>query len=98
MAEPDFGNRTVLVTGGSRGIGRACCVRLGRAGARVAVNYRSQKADALETVRLVEASGGRAMSVRANVADEQSVAEMVGRVNDAFGPIDLLVNIAGIFV
>ncbi len=97
MAEPDFENRTVLVTGGSRGIGRACCVRLGRAGARVAVNYRSQEADALETVRLVEASGGRAMSVQANVADEQSVAEMVGRVNDALGPIDMLVNNAGIF-
>jgi 3-oxoacyl-[acyl-carrier protein] reductase len=97
MAEPDFADRTVLVTGGSRGIGRACCVRLARAGARVAINYHSQEADALETARLVEAEGVRAMVVQANVADEQSVAAMVARVSDALGPIDMLVNNAGIF-
>jgi 3-oxoacyl-[acyl-carrier protein] reductase len=97
MSEPDFENRTVLVTGGSRGIGRACCVRLARAGARVAVNYRSRQEEAAETARLVEGAGGQAMSVAGDVADERSVADMVQRVNDRFGPIDMLVNNAGIF-
>lgn len=97
MSEADFEGRTVLVTGGSRGIGRACCVRLARAGARVAINYHSRETDALETARLVEEAGSEACTVQANVADEDSVAEMVSRVNDRFGPIDMLVNNAGIF-
>jgi 3-oxoacyl-[acyl-carrier protein] reductase len=97
MAEADFKDRTVLVTGGSRGIGRACCVRLAKAGARVAINYRSQEAEAQETARLVEAEGAQALTVQADVADETSVAAMVARVNDQFGPIDMLVNNAGIF-
>jgi 3-oxoacyl-[acyl-carrier protein] reductase len=97
MSEPDFENRTVLVTGGSRGIGRACCLRLAQAGARVAINYRSREEDALETARLVESAGGQAMIVAGDVADERSVADMVKRVNDRFGPIDMLVNNAGIF-
>jgi 3-oxoacyl-[acyl-carrier protein] reductase len=97
MSEPDFENRTVLVTGGSRGIGRACCERLARAGARVAVNYHSREDDALETARLITAAGAQAMTVQANVTDEKSVAEMVAKVNDTLGPIDMLVNNAGIF-
>lgn len=97
MSEPDFENRTVLVTGGSRGIGRACCQRLARAGARVAVNYHSREDHALETARLVAAAGAQAMTVQANVIDEKSVAEMVAKVNDTLGPIDMLVNNAGIF-
>jgi NAD(P)-dependent dehydrogenase (short-subunit alcohol dehydrogenase family) len=97
MSEADFENRTVLVTGGSRGIGRACSVRLAQAGARVAINYRSRESDARETARLVEAAGSRAITVPGDVADETSVAAMVAQVNDAFGPIDMLVNNAGIF-
>ncbi len=97
MAEPDFAGRTVLVTGGSRGIGRACCERLARAGARVAINYHSREDDALETARRVEAAGAEAMVVPANVADEQSVEQMVAAVNQRLGPIDMLVNNAGIF-
>lgn len=97
MSEADFQGRTVLVTGGSRGIGRACCVRLARAGARVAINYRSREADAVETARLVEEEGSEAFTVQANVADEASVAEMVANVNDRLGPVDMLVNNAGIF-
>lgn len=97
MSEADFENRTVLVTGGSRGIGRACCRRLAQAGARVAINYRSRRKEAEETARLVEAAGAEAMIVEANVADEKAVASMVAQVNDRFGPIDMLVNNAGIF-
>jgi NAD(P)-dependent dehydrogenase (short-subunit alcohol dehydrogenase family) len=97
MSEPDFEKRTVLVTGGSRGIGRACCERLAKAGAQVAINYRSREEDAQETARLVEAAGVRAMTVQADVADEKSVERMVAQVNDRLGPIDMLVNNAGIF-
>jgi len=97
MSEPDFTGRNVLVTGGSRGIGRACCLRLARAGTNVAINFRSREADAAETARLVEAEGVRAAIVQADVADEPSVQQMVRQVNDALGPIDMLVNNAGIF-
>ncbi|REK19588.1 MAG: SDR family NAD(P)-dependent oxidoreductase [Planctomycetota bacterium] len=97
MPEPDFENRTVLVTGGSRGIGRACCVRLAQAGARVAINYHSRSDDALEAAKLVEAAGAEAMTVQANVADPGSVEAMVAAVNERLGPIDMLVNNAGVF-
>jgi 3-oxoacyl-[acyl-carrier protein] reductase len=97
MSERDFENRTVLVTGGSRGIGRACCLRLAGAGARIAINYHSHEESARETALSVEAAGGQAMIVQANVADSESVAKMVARVNDELGPIDMLVNNAGIF-
>ena len=97
MSEPDFEQRTVLVTGGSRGIGRACCLRLARAGARIAINYRSRADEAIETARLVKECGAQAMTVQADVADESSVTEMVASVNDRLGPIDMLVNNAGIF-
>lgn len=97
MSEPDFENRTVLVTGGSRGIGRACCERLAKAGARIAINYHSRSEDAEETANLVRAAGSEAVTVQANVADEKSVAQMVKEVNERLGPIDMLVNNAGIF-
>ena len=97
MSEPDFENRTVLVTGGSRGIGRACCLRLAKAGARIAINYHSREADAQETARLVEAVGARALIVQADVADQKSVEAMVAQVNAQLGPIDMLVNNAGVF-
>lgn len=97
MSEQDFQNRTVLVTGGSRGIGRACCQRLARAGANVAVNYRSQKNEALETAQRVEAEGVKGMIVQADVTDQGSVDQMIAKVNGELGPIDMLVNNAGIF-
>ena len=97
MSEADFENRTVLVTGGSRGIGRACCQRLARAGAQVAINFRSREKDALKTAKLVEQAGAKAMIVQADVADQASVESMVARVNDELGTIEMLVNNAGIF-
>jgi 3-oxoacyl-[acyl-carrier protein] reductase len=97
MSERDFANRTVLVTGGSRGIGRACCERLAKAGARIAINFRSREEDALETAGLAKAAGARALIVQGDVADQQSVRSMVARVNDEFGSIEMLVNNAGIF-
>ena len=97
MSEQDFENRTVLVTGGSRGIGRACCERLAKAGAQVAINFHSHEDEALETAKRVEALGAKAMIVQANVADQESVESMVAKVNDRMGTIDMLVNNAGIF-
>lgn len=89
--------RTALVTGGSRGIGRACCLRLAESGANVAVNYRSDENAAAETAARVEATGAKAHSVQADVSSETDVAGMVAEISDALGPIDLLVNNAGIF-
>jgi len=97
MSEKCFDGVTALVTGGSRGIGRACCVRLGQAGANVVVNYRSRKADAEETARLVEVAGGQAQILAADVSDETAVESMVSEIEKGFGPVELLVNNAGIF-
>jgi len=97
MSEPDFENRTVLVTGGSRGIGRACCQRLAKTGAKIAINFRSRVSDAEETAALVEAAGSKAMLAQADVTDQQAVEAMVAEVNSKLGPIDMLVNNAGIF-
>jgi 3-oxoacyl-[acyl-carrier protein] reductase len=97
MPELIFAGKTALVTGGSRGIGRACCERLGGAGANVAINYRSRAEDAQETARLVEKSGGTSYLVQADVADPDQVARMVDDVRHKFGPVDLLVNNAGVF-
>lgn len=93
----DLSGRVALVTGGSRGIGRACCERLAEAGANVAVNFRTNEAAARETASLVTAVGAKAAVVQADVAKEAEVAQLVIDVEAALGPIDLLVNNAGIF-
>ncbi len=100
MTEPGSAalkGRTALVTGGGRGIGRACCVALSEAGARVAVNYRSNAEAADETVSTIQKSGGHAIAVQADVANEREVADLVDRVEQEWGPIELLVNNAGVF-
>jgi 3-oxoacyl-[acyl-carrier protein] reductase len=93
----DLSGRVALVTGGSRGIGRACCERLAEAGASVAVNYRTNETAARETERLITAVGAKAVVVQADVAKEAEVAQLMIDVEAALGPIDLLVNNAGIF-
>jgi 3-oxoacyl-[acyl-carrier protein] reductase len=93
--EKELVDRTALVTGGGRGIGRAACVRLAQAGARVAINYASNDEAAQETRRLVEAEGVGCTLVKADVSDPAQVERMVEQAS-ALGPIDLLVNSAGI--
>lgn len=93
----DFSGRVALVTGGSRGIGRACCKRLAECGADVAVNYRANKEAAQESAAAVEQAGARSIIVQADVADADAAGHMVSKVEDHLGPIDLLVNNAGIF-
>jgi 3-oxoacyl-[acyl-carrier protein] reductase len=88
--------RTAFVTGGSRGIGRACAVALAEAGHRVAFCYSSDVEGAKETQAAVEAAGGEAIGVQASVADTDDVDRAFTTVEEAFGPVELLVNNAGI--
>lgn len=94
MAE--LSGRVALVTGGSRGIGRAIAVSLAEAGAAVAVNFRDKVADANAVVALIRKAGRSAMSVRADVSKASDVASMVAAVERELGAIDVLVNNAGI--
>lgn len=89
-------NTIALVTGGSRGIGRAICVRLAAMGATVGINYVANPTAAEETLRLVEAAGGRGFVVRFDVADAKAVQESIKEIIAARGAIDILVNNAGI--
>lgn len=92
----DLAGKTAIVTGGSRGIGRATSVALAQAGALVLVNYRSNEEAARETVRLIEETGGRAELVAFDVADPDSVERSIKEAVTRHGRIDILVNNAGI--
>ncbi|MEA3547324.1 MAG: 3-oxoacyl-[acyl-carrier-protein] reductase [Thermodesulfobacteriota bacterium] len=88
--------KVALVTGGSRGIGRAICLRLAELGATVVVNYVSRPDAADETVAIIEKAGGKALTCRFNVADGKEVQDGVKEILANFGQIDILVNNAGI--
>jgi 3-oxoacyl-[acyl-carrier protein] reductase len=88
--------RVALVTGGSRGIGRAISLRLAASGHRVAVNYASNVAAADEVVSEVKAMGGEAMAVGGDVSDEHAVDGVFEMVGAGLGPVEVLVNNAGI--
>jgi NAD(P)-dependent dehydrogenase (short-subunit alcohol dehydrogenase family) len=91
----EFSDKVALVTGASRGIGRAVAAALAEKGARVAVHYNRNEAAADETLGSLK--GGPHLKVRADVAEPQAVSGMVERVIAAMGRIDILVNNAGIF-
>ncbi|MDX1613789.1 MAG: 3-oxoacyl-ACP reductase family protein, partial [Candidatus Promineifilaceae bacterium] len=91
----DLEGRVAIVTGASRGIGRAIATTLAAAGARVAVNYNSSAAEAEEVVAAIEAAGGLAMAVQADVSDFQAAQSLVKSALDAYGQVDILVNNAG---
>ncbi|HSG78244.1 MAG TPA: 3-oxoacyl-[acyl-carrier-protein] reductase [Acidimicrobiia bacterium] len=89
-------SRVALVTGGSRGIGRAIAEHLGATGHRVAVNYHSSPGAAEDVVAAITAGGGEAVAVGADVADPDAITAMVAEVAERLGPVDVLVNNAGI--
>lgn len=96
MSEKQFEGRSAIVTGGTRGIGKAIVLELARRGANVAFNY-SKSADEAEALKSeVEQLGVKAFSAQCDVANTEAAAEFVGAVKDAFGTVDYLVNNAGI--
>ena len=89
-------SRVALVTGGSRGIGRAICMELAERGNRVAVNYAHRSDAAQEVVEAIGAMGGEAAAFGADVSDADQVSEMMKQVNTSLGMVGVLVNNAGI--
>ena len=94
----EFAGKTILVTGGSRGIGRAAALRLASEGARVGVNYVTRRDKADEVVREIAAAGGAAVAVQGDVTSPEQVQSMVQETRAAFGPIDMLVHSAGLSI
>ncbi|MCO4698176.1 SDR family oxidoreductase [Streptomyces sp. RO-S4] len=94
LRTPDPG-RVAVVTGGSRGIGRAVSLQLAREGLALVVNYARDTTSAEETVKAITADGGKAIAVRADVADEHAVAALFDRAEREFGRVDVVVNAAG---
>lgn len=88
--------KTALVTGASRGIGRAIALRLAAEGANIAINYAGNTAKAEETKAAIEAAGGKAALFQADVSDSAQVEQMIASVLETFGSLDILVNNAGI--
>ncbi len=88
--------RTAIVTGASKGIGAAVAKRLAADGFHTVVNYSSSAAEAEEVVAVVEAAGGRAIAIRADVADASAVKMLFDRAETEFGAVDVLVNNAGV--
>lgn len=92
----EYRDKVVVVTGGATGIGRAICRKLAEQGAKVILNYAHSEAEAEETRQLIRESGGEVTLIRADVADDAAMREMVQRASALYGGIDALVNNAGI--
>lgn len=91
-----LGDKVALITGASRGIGRAIALTFAEAGADIIVNYSGSEAAAQETVEAIEKMGRKAIKIKANVADADDVAAMIKEAHNTFGHIDVVVNNAGI--
>lgn len=96
LIDPVFANRVALVTGGSRGIGRAIAYRLAQQGASVVVNFVKREDKAAEVVELIRGLGGNALTMCADVSRYTEVEAMITQVVDEVGHIDFLINNAGI--
>jgi len=98
MTNKEFSGRTALITGGSRGIGRAIALKLARHGANIAINYFSRDQDALVTKELVEREGAQCVLVKGDVSHSGDVKNLVARTRAVLGPIGLLVTSAGLSI
>lgn len=98
MENQEFAGRVALVTGGSRGIGRAIAIKLAQYGAAVAINYLNREKDAAEAKSLVEQQGARCVLIQGDVSDPQQVDSMVRETREQLGPVGLLVANAGFSV
>ncbi len=96
MISVNLENKTALVTGASRGLGKAVALKLATCGADVAVNYRSSDEAAEHVCREIEKMGRKALLCKTDVSDSEAVKQMVRRITDELGGIDILVNNAGI--
>lgn len=88
--------QVAIVTGGSRGIGRATALRLAAAGARIVVNYATREQSAAEVVAAIKETGGEGIAVEADVGSHEAALKLVQAAVDSFGQVDILVNNAGI--
>jgi enoyl-[acyl-carrier protein] reductase III len=88
----DLDGKIALITGGSRGIGKAIAFELGQRGATVVINYLKNHAAAKATVEELEAAGISATRIKAHVGDEAAVESLIGKIEDQFGRLDILVN------
>ena len=94
----DFQDKVVLITGGTRGIGKALALRLAGEGARVAMNYLSRTDEAEKTLAELESAGGQGMIVPGDVSTPESAEQIVAQAREQLGPIDMLVTAAGISI
>ena len=90
-------NRVALVTGGTRGIGRGIALRLAKEGARVAVGYRSNKTEAQNTLRFLQAGGADCVAIESDITDPSRAEQLIKTVLDRYGRLDILVNNVGDF-
>jgi 3-oxoacyl-[acyl-carrier protein] reductase len=95
LSTSDLHGRVALVTGGSRGIGKAVALALGTEGAAVAVNYRERREEAEAVTEAIRTSGSSAAAFGADVSSSAAVRSMITDVEHRLGPIDILVNNAG---
>ncbi len=98
VTEQSFAGRTAIVTGGSRGIGRRLAERLAAKGAPVVVAYRSNRPEAEAVVSGIEAAGGTALAVQADVAEEADVLRLFDAAEARFGGVDVVVHAAGMMI
>jgi 3-oxoacyl-[acyl-carrier protein] reductase len=89
-------DKVALVTGSSRGLGKAIALKLAAQGAKTAVNYLNNEHEAANVVQAIEGSGGEALAIKADVSNSEAVKNMVKQITDKWGKIDILVNNAGI--